>query len=350
MPIHVDWAVRVNGQNYTSRFNPYVMEIEVTDGSGDTADSARITLADDGRLIMPKKGAAIEIDILGQRVFSGILKTPRFTDAKGQGGQLQLDATGHDTEGPGKEGRYHAVENATLGEYLTGLAKTAGYTIKVDPDLAKIRQAWWGAEGRSFHFELARLSKLYGATRKLSGKKAVMAKRGKGMTPSGQPLPTIEAVRGVNLINVDIQPFDESEAVRDVRLSYFDRKAAKFVEEKVDVRPGPTSQGAATARPRGRAVDKDDATDRAKGRADESERDRGGGSVEIEINPLAKAEGTCIVRGEREGIDGPYRIESVTHTLRGGKTASSTKVQIKQPSDDAGKDARKPGQTGGKQE
>lgn len=348
MPLTIDWAVWVNGQNWTARFNPYVMEIEVTDGSGKDADQARITLADDGRIILPKKGAEIRIEIMGVTVFSGVLKTPRLTDAKGQGGRMVLQATGHDTEGPGKEGRQVAVKDGTLGEYLTKLGKAAGYTVKVDPELAKIKRTVWASEGRSFHHHAQQLADEYGGTLKLSGKKAVIAKRGGGNTPSGQQLPTIYATRGANLINVDIEPFDESEAYKDVRFTWFDRKKATFREEKADIRPGLTGSSAASAKPKGRASDKQDAKDRAKGKADESERDRGGGSVEIEIEPRAKAEGTCIVQGQREGADGTYRIESATHTLRGGGGASSTKLQLKQPEDKAGKDARKPGDTGEK--
>ena len=54
MPLTVDWAITLDGQNYTSRFNPYVMEIEVQDQDGTESDTARITLADDGRLLVGK--------------------------------------------------------------------------------------------------------------------------------------------------------------------------------------------------------------------------------------------------------------------------------------------------------
>lgn len=349
MPLNVPWSVTIDGKQATSAFNPYVMEIEVSDKAGTTSDTARITLADDGRIIMPRKGASLEISILGQKVFEGKTESPRFTDAKGDGGKLFITAKGFDPEGAAKEGKHFAKEDTTLGEYLKEFAKKSGIkSIKIDPDLAKIKRAWWGPEGRSFLHESQRLGKELGATIKIQGDKAVFAKRGKGMTPSGQQLPTIYATRGENLINVDIEPFDAREVFKDTRVQWFDRKAAKFREEKVDIEPGTGSSGKATSVIRGKRADKDDAKVRAEGRKTEADRDKGGGSIEIDIDPLARAEGTCILQGEREGIDGTYRIEGATHTLRAGRSASTTKLELKQPADKAGKDSRKAGDTGAK--
>nr|USU32909.1 late control D family protein [Methylobacterium sp. OTU13CASTA1] len=344
MPYIVTWSISIDGKDYSSSFNPYIMEIEVTDGSGNGGDSARITLADDGRIIMPRKGAEIAIGIMGEPVFAGILKSPRCTASKGGGSQMILNAAGHDTEGPGKQGRHFAKENATLGEYLTELGKRAGFTIKIDPELAKIKRTFWASEGRSFLHHAQAIANENAATLKVSGKTAILAKRGAGMTPSGKALPTIQVRRGVNLISSDMEPYDASAVFRDVRLQTFDRKTAKFVEEKTDIRPGAGTIGGATALPLGLASDKQDAKDKGKGRANQAERDKGGGTVEIEIEPRARAEGTCVISGVRPGIDGTYRIESVTHTLRGGDSAATTKLTLKQPGDDTAKDERKAGQ------
>ena len=72
-------------------------------------------------------------------------------------------------------------------------------------------------------------------------------------------------------------------------------------------------------------------------------RDKGGGTVAIEIDPQARAEGTCILTNVRDWIDGIYRIESATHTLKAGSGGSTTKLELKQPGDKAGKDSRKAG-------
>jgi phage protein D len=56
----------------------------------------------------------------------------------------------------------------------------------------------------------------------------------------------------------------------------------------------------------------------------------------------AQAEGTLVLSGARPGIDGSYRIVSVTHkeTRSGGATTS---LELKQPTGGAGNDGRKAG-------
>lgn len=161
-------------------------------------------------------------------------------------------------------------------------------------------------------------------------------------------MPTIQATNPGNLLNVDMSPNEAHEVFRDVRVSFFDRKEAKFKEEKVDIEggSGSPSSGGASSVIRGKRADKEDAKARGEGQKAEAEREKGGGTVEIDIEPRARAEGTCILSGARRGIDGTYRISSVTHTLRAGDGGgSTTKLELKQPDEKAGSDDRKAGDT-----
>jgi hypothetical protein len=339
--LFVAWSVWIDGKSYTDRFNPHVQALEVDDKAGTTSDTARITLSDtEGAIIMPRKGARIAIEIMGEAVFTGTTETPRFTFARGAGRLLILPAKGFDPEAGAKEGKHFHKDDATLEEYLKAFAKEAGVkTVKVDPELGKLKRPWWGPQGRSFIHHGEALARELGATFKMQGDTAVLAKRGEGKTPGGAQLPTIRAVVGVNVISLDIEPYEAREVFRDVRVRRFDRKAAKFVEEKVDIEAPDGAKSSAVMR--GTRADADDAKARGKGKKAEAERDQGGGSAEINIEPRARAEGSCEIVGARTGVDGTYRIETAGHRV--DKAGATTKLTLKQPGKGVGADTRKPG-------
>jgi phage protein D len=61
--------------------------------------------------------------------------------------------------------------------------------------------------------------------------------------------------------------------------------------------------------------------------------------VTIIGNPSAQPEGSCTVVGARPGIDGSYKIESVTHKLDRSKGYETT-LELKHPEGDVGSDSR----------
>jgi phage protein D len=80
----------------------------------------------------------------------------------------------------------------------------------------------------------------------------------------------------------------------------------------------------------------------AKSNADDAERSKGGGSIEIDGNAAAQSQAICKVSGIRDGIDGDYQITSAEHTYsRGGGWV--TKMELGQPGKGTGSDTRKAG-------
>lgn len=341
MPLTVDWSVIVDGINCTSKFNPYVMDVEVQDLAGETSDTARILLSDDGHIIMPRKGASMVVQIMGVQVFTGTTTTPRYTCSKSSGGVLVVSATGVDLEGEAKQGQHFAKEDSTLGDYLQEFGKRAGLSVKVDEGLAGTKRPWWGPEGRDFLHEGQRLASELGATFKIQGNQAVFAKRGSGLSPSGQTVAGIEVKRPGNFLGCDIEVEVGREVFGGVKLSWFDRRKAQFIEKMMGIGGG----SGATAVMRGQRADEDDATARGEGRIAEAEDEQGGGSVEIDIEPSARVEGSCTLSGIRAGVDGSYRIEGVTHALRPAQAGgATTSLDIKKPGDSVGEDNRTAGQ------
>ena len=80
----------------------------------------------------------------------------------------------------------------------------------------------------------------------------------------------------------------------------------------------------------------------AKANAEDAEKGKGGGSIEIDGNARAQSKAICTVSGIRPGIDGDYQIKKASHTYsRGGGWV--TKMELGQPGKNTGSDSRKAG-------
>ncbi len=149
----------------------------------------------------------------------------------------------------------------------------------------------------------------------------------------------IQAVRGDNLLSWRIQPYESRPRFRRVRVRWYDRKAAKWKTKDAEI--GAADGGDVTdllGRPR---ADEDQAGNAADGAKTASEREGGSGEVTLLLAPEARAEGACQVVGVRAGVDGSYRIESVTHSVT--RKGAETRLSLKQPQGSAGTDGRKAG-------
>ena len=239
--LSVPWAVVVNGRPMTDRMNPYIERIECTDKAGETSDSASLVFDDsDGQCVLPPKGATIQIELDGVLTFDGFVDQAESVGARGSGMQLNVSCTAVDKRGKAKERQGLHKDDATLEEFLQEAAKKAGIdSVKVDPDLGKMKRPYWSTDGRSF-LQLGReLAEEYGATFKIKGKKAVFAKRGNGTAPGGGALPSVSAIRGDNLISWRLQPYESRPRFSKVRVRHFDRDNAKWEEEEVEVGSAP---------------------------------------------------------------------------------------------------------------
>ncbi|WP_298959000.1 late control D family protein [uncultured Methylobacterium sp.] len=344
--LSVPWAVTIGGRPMTDRMNPYVESIEVTDKPGETGDTATLVFDDtDGQVMLPPKGAPITIMLGGAKKFEGVTDAPESSGSRGGGMQLTVHCTSHDKRSKVKERRSLHKDDATLEEFLKAAAKEAGIdSVKVDKALGSIKRPYWSSEGRSFQQLGQELADEFGATFKIRGKTAVLAARGGGATPGGASLPSVRAVRGDNLISWRLSPSESRPRFAKARVRYYDRRAAKWKQEDVEVGASPGASSGASGvvdLPPAPRADKDQAKSAAKGRKTASEREGGSGEVTLVFAVEACAEGTCVVEGVRAGIDGSYRIESVVHRVSRGP--STTTLQLKQPQGEAGTDGRKAG-------
>lgn len=340
MPWRVDWAVFIDGRNTTSAMRPFLLSISVSDKDGQASDSCSMEFDDaGGQVKLPAESAGVQVYLQGVSVFTGMVDSVRSSGSRGGGRTLSVNAKGFDTKGKAKELQSHHMDDATLQQFLGKAAQNAGLSgVSIDPAFANISRDYWAASGESFLHLGQRLARELGGTFKIRGDRAVLAKRGEGTTPLGTAMPVVIGRVGSNVISWDISPFTGRGKYAKTKVRYFDRKEAKYKE--IEVETG--IDGEALDEARTSAADEGQAKAIAEGKKAEAERAGGEGSVELDLEPSAQAEGTFLLIGARPGVDGSYRIAGVTHKAdRSG--GSTTSLELKQPTGGAGKDSRASG-------
>lgn len=336
------YRVVVGGTDISRTLDPILIRLSVTLNTDHTSDTATIDIDDtNGRVRLPQVGAEMSV-ALGwaaggvAEVFRGTVDDVKSKGARGEGRVLTIEAKSAETGGKGKEHQDRHWDDKTLKDVLEDAAKEAGHTIKVDGELGALKRDWWGMSSESFYHFGTRLAQETGGAFKVFGKQAILTRKNAGKSTGGLSLSSVTAAWGQNLINWDLAPMLGRPRYKDVEARWFDRKASKWMREKVQV-----SDESAKAKATTRFVrkDKDEAKSAAENDKTDSEREKGGGTVLIDGNAAATPEGTCLVVGARPGIDGPYRIDSVTHELTRGN-GFTTSLALKQPQGSTGTDSR----------
>ncbi|MFN3347437.1 phage late control D family protein [Pseudorhodoplanes sp.] len=326
------YRIMVSGQDISSRFNPLLIDIRISDREGTHSDTASIRLDDrDGRIALPRTGAPIAI-MLGWEgagaasVFVGTVDEVKSSGSRGGGRELTISAKGVDTEGTSKQPQQKHMDNKTVMEALQEAGRVAGITaIKVDPSFAGHRRDWWGLNEESFLHFGERLARELGGIFKVRGTEAILAAKGAG-SATGLTTGSVTGRYGDNLISWDVSPTMGRPRHRRARARWYDQREAKWKDVEVDIQ----DQGArATMGDRFSRADRTEAQGSANNGAKDAEREKGGGSATIDGDAAAKPGGTFILSGTRPGIEGVYRIEGVEHAY--SRAGWTTKLDLKQP-------------------
>ncbi|MDN2578956.1 contractile injection system protein, VgrG/Pvc8 family [Aquibium sp. ELW1220] len=320
-------SVTVAGTNITSTLMPVLTSLSVSDKVGTHADTATLSIDDsNGRIILPQIGAPVSIALgwagAGVRVvFEGTVDEVKSSGSRGAGRMLTITAKGVDTTAPPKQGQQRHFDNKTIKDVLTDAGKAAGITsVEVDPDLASIRRAYVDMRDESFVHIGERLAREIGGNFRIQGSQAILSKRDSSYTAA------VTATWGINLHAWDLAPQLGRTRFSAIRTRWYDTSKAEW--KAVETATGLDVD--ATYADRLPRADEHEANQQNGSDKATTRRDKGGGSVTIEGNTEAIPDGLCIIVGARPGIDGAYRIDSVTHTFsRGGGFVSQ--LSLKQP-------------------
>jgi hypothetical protein len=321
------FMVTVAGTNITTTLMPVLISLSVSDKVGTHSDTASLDIDDtDGRIVLPRIGAPV-IVALGWEgdgvrvVFAGTVDEVRSSGSRGSGRMLSIAAKGMDTTGKPKEGQQRHFDDSTVEDILREAGQTAGVTdVEIDPSLASITRKYFEMRDESFIHMGERLAREIGGNFRIQGTKAVMSRRGGSYTAA------VIAAWGRNLHGWDISPSLGRAQYSKVRARWYDSGKAQWQEAEEDTALSVEARhDHRYAKP-----DEDEAMQQTASDRATSERDAGEGSVTIEGDTSAIPDGLCIVVGARPGVDGAYRIESLTHAYsRGGGFV--TQLSLKQP-------------------
>lgn len=316
------YMVNIGGVDVTSRIDPLLQSLSVSDKAGTHSDSATITLNDtDGHVSLPGDGVPVMI-ALGwedggvRPVFMGTVDEVRSSGSR-SGRTITVTAKGVDTKSKAKQPQQKHFDKKKIGDILNEAGKMPGISVTVDPELASIEREYVVMADESFINLGERIAREVGGNFRITGKTAVLAKR------DGAYAGMVMAAWGSNLHSWDITPKLGRPQVKKSRVRWYDRKEAKWKEQDVEVQ----SDAEAEHVTRFPEPNEDQAKKRAGSDKATSERDTAQGSVTIEGDTGAIPDGMCIVSGARAGIDGAYRIETVTHEY--SRSGFTTKLDLK---------------------
>jgi hypothetical protein len=333
------FKVIIGGRDVSNAMAPIVESISVHDGTDNEADTASLTLSDEGGLtVMSRKRdpVAVSLGRTGEGmglVFQGFVDEVRSKGNRSKGRTLSIECKSVDLGGNAKETKEKHWEDKNLQQILDDAFSATGISVKVSPELASIVREYEAMDSEDPLTFAARLAKEVGGTFKMMGPQAVLVKRNSGSGIDGSALQTFDVKWGVNLIDWDISPIISRAEFGSFNNRWFDFAKNKFVEE--------TEKGTGAAKHRRSNVEPGQSLAKQRATADKIDADRKGGegTVVTKGSFLAQAEGRCKLQGIREAVDGVYVISAVDHEASRDQGYECT-LEVKQPQDGAGKDSR----------
>lgn len=324
------FSVHIDGTNITSALDPVLNALTISLKVGGGADTATLEIDDtDGRVVLPKTGAAIQISLGwqgGAQTVSFMGTVDDVTSAGGGSGRsLSIKSTSADMRGDIKAPQQRHFDDMTIAEILRAAGEAAGIaSVEIDPALGDLRRAYLDMRDESFAALGERLSREIGGAFRIIGGRAIMTAR------KGSFTGVIRAAWGDNLHSWSMTPDRGRPAFSTARARTYDLAQAAW--GAAEAATGLSAPAALVSRfPRADAAE---AEQQAQSDAETSQRDRGGGTVTIEGAPEAQPDAMCALSGARVGVDGVYRIEAVNH--RYGGSGFTTSLTLAAPSDGAG--------------
>lgn len=192
------WRVLLDGQDLTSRMQPRLIELTLTENRGGEADQLDLRIHDhDGRMALPRRGVELQVAI--GWVDAGLIDKGTFrvdeVEHSGAPDMISIRARSANLTDPLRNRRERSWHAVTLGTVVRHLAAEHGLASRMDAGLAAIAIPHLDQTGESDANLLTRLGKRYDAVATVKAGALLFFPIGRGTTASGEPLPEALIVR-----------------------------------------------------------------------------------------------------------------------------------------------------------
>lgn len=191
------YRLTVNGKNITPKLSGRLINLTLTDESGDTADQLDITLDDtDGELAIPPRKAQLQlwIGFEGDLVNKGTFIVDEVNHS-GPPDILTIRARSSDFNDSLKTKREQSWHQNTLGDILTTVAKRNGLQPAISDQLINTPIEHIDQTNESDLNLLTRLGKQHGAVATVKANKLLFTPKGAGKTASGKLIKPVPITR-----------------------------------------------------------------------------------------------------------------------------------------------------------
>jgi phage protein D len=314
------FRIDLDGTDITSRFNDRLVEIAVTLGpGGPEQDICSITLDDrDWRLASPAVGRKLEIylgykevGLAQQNVFE--INTVEYV---GPPRSIKITGTAVGFMGALKVRAIKDFEGKTLGDIIADIARKGGVEPMVEAGLAQTKVPFLNQTVSSLHL-LQELERRYGAVARFENGKLAIVPRDSNESISGIAMPIL-LLRPEHLAKWSVR-HNQRGAYSSVKASYVDPDTHQPVWIETPNPYGPTnSEGKPENLPYRLPTPhatKEQAQAAMKSTLSSLRRSMGEANLVLSKgDPWVRSNQRIHMAGMREGINGQYQADTVTHT------------------------------------
>lgn len=335
------YRVYKGGEDITGRLNDRTLQIRVDLQSGNGNDDQCTILVDDRdwRVARPLTGESLQIWLGYTEVGLAYMGTFEIDDVTFLGPPRNIKLTGKSTGSSDiqKAPAIREFANATVGQILGHMANQTSLGTAISGDLAGIQIPFKNQITSNLHM-IHELERLTGAVAKVVDGKLMFVKRDGAETASGVALPTL-VLHPEHFGTWQVR-YSSKPGFGEVKAAWFDKDemVRKWVGSAVTSGDG----GVGLAKKFGGAFNigqlfnsEGEAKAAAASQAENFKRAEVQAVFDLaKGDPWIRDQQTLLVTGMRDGIDGSYVIDKVTHTYV-KSTGIKSQMECKAPGDGA---------------